>query len=121
MIFKVPLVCAFYHKNKLGDLRCYLISRLLYNAFVVCPALIILKIVTKSYIPSYFISIALLVIFELMIGCIYIRYFYTKSINEIFEDIPGIKIQETESPNNFIFHLNVREAGTYIRSEIGDS
>lgn len=48
VVVKCGLGCFFYDYKTVGALRSYFIARYAYDAFLICPALVILKATTRS-------------------------------------------------------------------------
>lgn len=94
MLFKVIIGAPFYNKRFIKDIRCYFINRYLFNLLIICPAMILLRYFTRTYLENYFLVGAILLIFEILIGLFYIRYLYIRMPIENMDDIPGIKITE---------------------------
>ena len=92
MLFKVFIGACFYSKRTLGSVRCYFISRYCYNVIIVCPVFVIMRKLTNTYLPNYFLAGGILLFIETTVGLYYVRYLYKKHSVEIIEDIPGFKI-----------------------------
>lgn len=95
MFLKVFISIGFYNDRHIGRLRTYFIWRYVYNVVVVCPVMAALRRLTHTYLQNYFLVGGLLFITEITIGLFYICNLYKQIPEEIFEDIPGIRIAET--------------------------
>jgi hypothetical protein len=91
MLLKVLIATFFYNDRTTSRLRTYFICRYAYNVFVFSPAMLILRLITHTYLQNYFLVGGLLILFELMVGSFYICNLYKKMPHEIFEDIPTVK------------------------------
>jgi hypothetical protein len=128
MLLKVFIGIPFYNKSTLSSMRSYFIARYAYNAFVVCPVYIALHVLTQTFLQNYFLTGGLLLVFELVIAFVYIRYLYKKQSYEIFEDVPGLKLTHTATESegklkttNYTIKLNAQAAAAYLRSEVGEA
>ena len=94
MLVKVVLGVPFYNKRTMSSLRCYFALRYLYNVVIVCPALVLLRYFTNTFLENFFVAGGILTLFELIIGVFYIRYLYKRMPLETLDDIPGLKITD---------------------------
>lgn len=92
MLLKVFIGIYFYNMSTLSALRSYFIARYTYNFLIICPVHVALHIITKTFLPNFFLTLGLLMVLELIIGSCYVKYLYRKQPVEIIEDIPGLKI-----------------------------
>ena len=94
MLLKVILGVPFYNKRTMASLRCYFVTRFTFNIVIVCPTFVLLRYFTNTYLLNYFVTGAILLIFEILISLFYARYLYMRMPIETLDDIPGVKIIE---------------------------
>jgi hypothetical protein len=92
LLAKVFIGIYFYNKNTLSALRTYFIARYVYNTLIVCPLFAILHALTETFIPNFFLTGGLILMFEFILGMLYIRHLYRQNPIEIIDDIPGLRV-----------------------------
>ncbi|TNV80142.1 hypothetical protein FGO68_gene11995 [Halteria grandinella] len=130
MLLKVLIASWFYNDRHISRLRTYFICRYAYNIFVFCPVMVIMRSITHTYLQNYFLAGGLLFVTEIAIGTFYICNLYKKMPEELFEDIPGIKITQTNTQEytqtygskaatrqhklRYELKMNIKEAAAYV-------
>lgn len=93
LLAKVLLGSCFYKTNTSRALRLYFMFRYLYNICIIYPLIILLKYKTGTYSVNHFIAGGVLLVCELVITLIYIKYLCSKRPMENIEDIPGFTVK----------------------------
>lgn len=119
MLFKIFIGSFFYKSNNSRSLRLYFMFRYLYNLCVVYPLIILLKFVTATYSVNYFLAGGILLLCELIITAIYLRYLCIKKPIENIQDIPGFTVKAVNSNNTTVIHAKVKDSADYILKLLG--
>lgn len=89
LLLKVLIGIFFYKSNNARSLRLYFLCRYLYNILIVYPLIIILKFFTGTYSMNHFLAGGIILLFEIIITCCYLKHLCFKTPLENIEDIPG--------------------------------